>query len=213
MGLDGSHRDSLSTVVISADVVVAERLRVALSTLGPCEVFASAADLGRLNGGSSVGVAVWQVGSIPIGSVPTRVPILGVGPDDTEAMLQAIEAGANGYVDVASSPGDLVAAAREVAGGTAFVSPLLLGPLLRAVVERRRRERSERSALEVLTPREREVFTLAARGLTRGQVAHQLIISPDTARTHLQKVMAKLDLHSQAELVAFAARCGLAMEG
>lgn len=200
-------------MVISADVAVAERLRAALTTLGPCEVISTPADVGRLNDGSMPGVAVWQVGSIPISSVPASVPILGVGPDNTEAMLEAIEAGANGYVDVASSPMELVEAAREVAGGTAFVSPLLLGPLLRAVVERRRRERSERSALEVLTPREREVFALAAQGLTRGQVAHQLIISPDTARTHLQKVMAKLDLHSHAELVAFAARCGLAMEG
>jgi DNA-binding CsgD family transcriptional regulator len=210
VGLDGSRRDSIAIAVISADHVVAERLRAALSTLGPCEVINRFS--GHRNGGSLPSVAVWQVGSLPITSIPPTVPILGVGPDDTESMLEAIEAGANGYVDIASSSEELVEAAREVAAGIAFVSPLLLGPLLRAVVERRRREKSQRASLEILTPREREVFALAARGLTRSQIAHELTISPDTARTHLQKVMAKLDLHSHAELVAFAARCGLTIE-
>jgi DNA-binding NarL/FixJ family response regulator len=128
-------------------------------------------------------------------------------------MLAAFEAGAQGYVDIGASASEIVQAAHLVASGTAVVSPPLLGPLLRAVVDRRRKERSQRETLEVLTLREREVFELAAKGFTRSQLATELIISPATARTHLQKIMAKLDIHSQAELVALAAQCGLDTQG
>jgi DNA-binding NarL/FixJ family response regulator len=160
-------------------------------------------------------VVIWDVTGPSIDALPAEVPVLAVGPNSPEAMMEAIEAGAQGYLHLDSDPADIVEAALQVAGGTSVVSPLLLGPLLRAVVERRRQERSQRAALDVLTAREHEVFELAARGLSRAEVAEVLIISPDTARTHIQKVMGKLDLHSQAELVAFAASCGFdtAIEG
>jgi DNA-binding NarL/FixJ family response regulator len=167
----------------------------------------------RSNGSRHVDLVVWHTGTIPIDSLPPDLPVLGVGPSESEAMLAAFEAGAQGYVDIGASAAEIVQAARSVASGTAVVSPPLLGPLLRAVVDRRRKERSQRDTLAVLTLREREVFELAAKGFTRSQLATELIISPATARTHLQKLMAKLDIHSQAELVALAARCGLDTQG
>jgi DNA-binding NarL/FixJ family response regulator len=138
-----------------------------------------------------------------------RAPVLVLGPNEPEAMLEAVEIGARGYLDEKATLEEITDAARQIATGAAVISPLLLGPLLRSVIDRRRREREELRRLEVLTPREREIFDLAARGMTRRALAAHLVISPDTARTHLQKVMTKLDLHSQAELVALAARCGL----
>lgn len=208
MGWNGRSGDLLRSVIISDDRSTVTRLLSALSDLGPCEHFDQISRVMKI-GKEAADLVVWQVSTLPIDSLPPEVPVLGVGPDDPDLMLEAIEAGAQGYVDW-NSPGDEIRnAARLVASGTAVVSPLLLGPLLRAVVERRRRERATRSALDVLTPREREVFDLAARGLSRAEVAEVLVISPDTARTHLQNVMGKLDIHSQAELVAFAASCGL----
>lgn len=213
MGLSGRSGNLLRCVVLADDPAVAARLAAALATTGSAEVIDAAAKIAGLNGSRPVDLVVWVAAGTPIDSLPVHLPVLGVGPEESEAMLAAFEAGAQGYVDIKAPASELVEAARSVAVGTAVVSPLLLGPLLRAVVDRRRQERSQRSLLEVLTRREREVFNLAARGLSRSQMARALTISPATARTHIQKVMAKLDIHSQAELVGFAARCGLDTEG
>ena len=213
MGWDGRSGDLLRCVVLSDDPAVADRLTAALASSGSAAVVDSGDKLHRSNGSRHVDLVVWHAGTLPIDSLPPDLPVLGVGPSESEAMLAAFEAGAQGYVDIAASAAEILDAARSVASGTAVVSPPLLGPLLRAVVHRRRQERSQRATLAVLTLREREVFDLAARGLSRTELATKLIISPATARTHLQKLMAKLDIHSQAELVALAARCGLDTQG
>jgi DNA-binding NarL/FixJ family response regulator len=200
-------------VVLSDDPAVADRLAAALADTGSADVVDSGEKVRRSNGSRHVDLVVWHTGSIAIDSLPPDLPVLGVGPSESEAMLAAFEAGAQGYVDIGASASEIVQAARSVASGTAVVTPRLLGPLLRAVVDRRRKERSQRDTLAVLTLRERQVFELAAKGFTRSQLATELIISPATARTHLQKLMAKLDIHSQAELVALAARCGLDTQG
>ena len=129
--------------------------------------------------------------------------------EDPEAMLAALESGADGYAVLEEGLDKLIDAIRAVASGTAWVPPTLLGHLLRHVVRRRRAEREALELLEQLTPREREVFELAARGYGHVEVAEELYISAATARTHLQHGFGKLDLHSRAELVALAARCGL----
>ncbi len=129
--------------------------------------------------------------------------------EDPEAMLSALESGADGYAVMQEGLDKLIAAIRTVASGAASIPPTLLGHLLRDVVQRRRAEREALELLEQLTPREREVFELAARGYRHVEVAEELYISAATARTHLQRGFSKLDVHSRAELVALAARCGL----
>jgi len=129
--------------------------------------------------------------------------------EDPEAMLSALESGADGYAVMEEGLDKLIDAIRTVASGAASIPPTLLGHLLRDVVQRRRAEREALELLEQLTPREREVFELAARGYRHVEVAEELYISAATARTHLQRGFSKLDVHSRAELVALAARCGL----
>jgi DNA-binding NarL/FixJ family response regulator len=129
--------------------------------------------------------------------------------EDPEAMLAALESGADGYAVLEEGLDKLIDAIRAVASGTAWVPPTLLGHLLRHVVQRRRAERQALESLEQLTPREREIFELAARGYRHVEVAEELYISAGTARTHLQRGFSKLDVHSRSELVALAARCGL----
>ena len=213
MGWDGTAGGFLRCVVLSDDPAVAGRLVAALADTGSADVVESGEKVSRSNGSRHVDLVVWHTGTITIDALPPDLPVLGVGPSESEAMLAAFEAGAQGYVDISASPSEIVDAARSVASGTAVVSPPLLGPLLRAVVDRRRKERSQRASLAVLTRREREVFELAAKGFTRSELATELVISTATARTHLQKLMAKLDIHSQAELVALAARCGIDTQG
>jgi DNA-binding NarL/FixJ family response regulator len=155
-------------------------------------------------------LASWTPADVVAVADETRVVVLiEGGPDD---MLAAIGAGATGVVAAESTFDRIAADVRQVANGHAVVPPAMLGVLLRNVVERHRREREALEALDVLTPREREVFELAARGLDRDGIAGNLFISPATARTHLQRVFAKLNIHSRAEAVALAARCGLDVE-
>jgi DNA-binding NarL/FixJ family response regulator len=99
-----------------------------------------------------------------------------------------------------------------VHAGEGVVPPLMLGALLRHVVQRQRARRTELDRLDLLTDREREVFELLAQGLDRGSIAQRLFISMGTVRSHLQSVFRKLEVHSQAEAVAFAARCGLSLD-
>ena len=141
-----------------------------------------------------------------VGAVP--VLMIGSAADATQ-MIASVEAGVLGYAEVQSPFVDLVETIRSVAAGIALIPPTMLGPLLRYVVDRRRLQRKKRERLQVLTERELEVFELTARGLDRNQVAGKLFISAATARTHLQNVFRKLDIHSVAELVALAAESGL----
>ncbi|NNF63661.1 MAG: response regulator transcription factor [Acidimicrobiia bacterium] len=136
--------------------------------------------------------------------------VLGTGPD---SMLSAVTAGAIGYVDIESPLEEVVAALRSVAGGVGTIPPALLGTLLRQVVRRNRAEQEHRDRLNVLSPRENDVFRLAALGRSNDDIAAELFISPGTVRTHKQSIFKKLDLHAQAELVAFAMRCGFDVMG
>ena len=135
--------------------------------------------------------------------------ILVVGPNESQAMIAALEAGALGYLPDGSHLDQIASAVHSVADGEAVVPPLMLGSLLRHVVHRRRAERAEIERLEQLTDRERQVFDLLATGLDRSAIAERLFISVGTVRSHLQRVFRKLDVHSHAEAVAFAARCGI----
>ena len=144
-----------------------------------------------------------------IAGVSSHAPLLVVGPDDERAMLAAVESGASGYALETDPLEGIVESVRLVATGKAVVPPMMLGSLLRAVVRRRRRRQVVEDRLAGLTPREREVFELVASGRNRKQIARDLIISPETVRTHTQRLMRKLDLHSQAEVVALGAWRGL----
>ena len=138
--------------------------------------------------------------------------VLALGPDDPEAMVDALEAGAAGYLPTAADFDDIADAVRAIAEGQAVVPPAMLGALLRHVVRRRRADRESLTLLEALTDREREVFDLMAAGHDRASIAEALFISVGTVRSHLQRVFRKLDVHTHAEVVAFASRCGLAVD-
>jgi len=137
-----------------------------------------------------------------------RVDVLVVGTSP-QSMVEAVQAGALGYIDADAPLESMIGAIEQVASGHGTIPPELLGTLLRQVVKRHRAERAQLDRLNLLSPREREVFDLVARGLDKEQVAERLFIAAGTVRTHKQSIFKKLDLHSQAELVALAVRCGI----
>jgi two-component system, NarL family, response regulator DevR len=124
-----------------------------------------------------------------------------------ESLLQAIEAGVDGYVATETDIGEAV---RALARGESVIPPAMLGPLLRRLIERQREAAAAAEQLVHLTRREREVLSLLVEGLDQGAISRSLFISPETTRTHIQRVMRKLGVHSRAEAIALVSRTGLA---
>ena len=138
-----------------------------------------------------------------------RTLFLDHGPDE-EHLLEAVEAGVDGYTTGIDGFEDVAEAIRVTARGESVVPPAMLGPLLRRLIQRRRDASEAADRLSALTRREREVFGLLIEGQDDGAMAATLFISPETARTHVQRILRKLGVHSRAEAVALATRSGMA---
>jgi DNA-binding NarL/FixJ family response regulator len=139
-----------------------------------------------------------------VGLAAAHTPTIVLGPALHEALVLALEAGASGYLRSDATTTEIASAIRSVTEGVAVVPPLMLGEILRMVVDRRRRAAAAQEVLAGLTPREQDVLRHAVTGVRRSEIAEALYISAETVRTHLQRIMSKLGVHSQAELVAMA---------
>lgn len=130
-----------------------------------------------------------------------RVPTLVLA--NPGLLIECVDANCRGFLPT-SAPLEVIAeAVYTIVGGGAVVPPELLGTVLRHLVDRRR-DSPPGLDLSVLTEREIEVFHLAVSGARKDEIGEKLFISPETARTHLQRVYRKLGVHSQAELMALA---------
>ena len=125
--------------------------------------------------------------------------------EDLGALVEALKAGANGYLTKETSLEELVHGARGVAHGDVVVPPQMLGQLVTTLVQQGGKKTDDSiMTLSKLTRRERQVLALLADGSDKDAIARQLAISPQTARTHVQNILAKLGLHSRLEAAAFA---------
>lgn len=118
-------------------------------------------------------------------------------------LIQAIEAGASGFVSKTRSLGEVTAAVRAAAAGEALISPELLARLLP------RLSRNGGARHQELTEREHEVLGLLADGLTNAVIAEQLVVSVHTVRNHIANLSTKLGAHSKLEALSIAVREGL----
>lgn len=124
-------------------------------------------------------------------------------------LLAAMEAGADGYLVQDLDVPQLVETLHAVLRGEAYVPVTMLGGLLHDLVQRRRDRSAGERRLDRLSRREREVLALLAGGRDVASIAAELVISVQTARTHIQNVMTKLEVHSRLEAVAFAREHGI----
>ena len=129
--------------------------------------------------------------------------------DIDEYVFEALRAGASGFLLKDTEPAELLAAVRVVAGGEALLAPSVTRRLIEEFATRPDPHRTPPDALKVLTDREREVLALVARGLSNGEIATALYISPATAKTHVSRVMMKLGARDRAQLVVTAYETGL----
>jgi len=142
----------------------------------------------------------------------TRVLILTTFDLD-EYVYQALHAGASGFLLKDSPPDQLLAATRIVAGGDALLAPSITRKVVQEFARRPVRSRTPPPGLGELTAREHEVLTLLARGLSNSQIADQLIISDATVKTHVARVLMKLNLADRVQAVIFAYETGLIQPG
>jgi DNA-binding NarL/FixJ family response regulator len=137
-----------------------------------------------------------------------RILVVG-GSGDPAAVLRALEAGINGYLPAPVSIDGVIQATNDIARGQLLLPRQLHGPLLRHLLQWRLAQHARLELLDRLTKREREVLELLAEGNSNESVARQLMISDDTARTHVRNIMHKLRVHSRVAAAALAMNSGL----
>ena len=144
----------------------------------------------------------------------TRVVILTTFDLD-EYVHEALRAGASGFLLKDTLPGDLINAVRVVAGGDALIAPAITRRLI-AEFARRPEPGSagaDGAVLEQLTDREREVLELVAKGQSNAEIAAGLFVSHATVKTHVSRLLMKLDARDRAQLVMIAYETGVASPG
>ena len=131
-----------------------------------------------------------------------------------EFVVQALRAGASGFLGKGVEPAQLLDAIRLVAADEALLSPAATkGLIARFLAQPSPGDRADRERLAALTPREREVMTLVAIGLSNDEIAERLFVTPVTVKTHANRAMAKLGARDQAQLVVIAYETGLVRAG
>jgi DNA-binding NarL/FixJ family response regulator len=149
---------------------------------------------------------------IVAGGARSRVIILTTFDLD-EYAYAALRAGASGFLLKNAPPPDLLSAIRAVASGDAVVAPSTTRRLLASHAHRlpdpQRPPADAAVQLEVLTPREREVLGAVARGLSNAEIAGDLVLSEATVKSHVGRILAKLELRDRVQIVVFAYERGL----
>jgi DNA-binding NarL/FixJ family response regulator len=141
----------------------------------------------------------------------TRVLVLTTFDLD-EYVYSALRAGASGFLLKDTPRREMLHAIELVAAGDALISPKITRRLITEFAARRD-PRTPPPALAELTERERDIMLLVARGLGNDQIASRLVISPQTAKTHVRNILRKLDCHDRVALVALAYETGLITPG
>jgi DNA-binding NarL/FixJ family response regulator len=145
-------------------------------------------------------------------STEVKVVILTTFEQD-DYIFGALSAGASGFLLKRTGPEELLAAIHTVAAGDSLLSP----SVTRTVIDRMARQPTPEIGpghlLEELTPREREVLELLARGLSNGEIASELVIEESTVKTHVKRILMKLRLRDRIQAVIFAYESGLTRPG
>jgi DNA-binding NarL/FixJ family response regulator len=133
--------------------------------------------------------------------------------DDDEYVFGALAAGAAGFLLKRTRPEELISAIHTIAAGDALLSPSVTRAVIDRAADRRPPDARTSERLDELTPREREVLGLMARGLSNGEIAAELVVEESTVKTHVKRVLMKLHARDRVQAVIFAYESGLAERG
>jgi DNA-binding NarL/FixJ family response regulator len=130
-----------------------------------------------------------------------------------EYVFEALRGGAAGFLLKEADPEEIVRAVRVVAEGESLLSPSVTRRVVETFAGGAAPTGPAISGLDELTEREAEIVALVGTGLSNGEIAERLVISPATARTHVSRAMLKLGARDRAQLVVFAYEAGLVTPG
>jgi DNA-binding NarL/FixJ family response regulator len=133
--------------------------------------------------------------------------------DADQYVYEALRSGASGFLLKDSTPDELAAAVRVAAAGEAMLSPGITRRLIERFVEGAPPARERHPLLQNLTEREREVLSLVSRGLSNGEIAASLVIAEQTVKTHVSRILQKLELRDRVQAVVFGYENGLVVPG
>jgi DNA-binding NarL/FixJ family response regulator len=133
--------------------------------------------------------------------------------DLDEYVLDALRAGASGFLLKDTPPEDLARAVHVIASGDSLLAPSVTTRVVRDLVARPVSDAPPPPELDVLTEREREVLMLMARGRSNGEIATELFVSETTVKTHVGRVLMKLHLRDRVQAVVLAYETGLVKPG
>jgi DNA-binding NarL/FixJ family response regulator len=129
--------------------------------------------------------------------------------DLDEYVYDALHAGASGFLLKDATEQELLAAVRVVASGEALLAPSVTRRLIADYARRPRPRRARPEAVERLTPREIEILTLVAQGMSNAEIAGYLVVTEQTVKTHVSSVLTKLGLRDRVQIVVFAYESGM----
>jgi DNA-binding NarL/FixJ family response regulator len=138
----------------------------------------------------------------------TRVLILTTFEQD-DYIFGALRAGASGFLLKRTRPEELIAAVHTIAAGDSLLSPSVTRRVIDRMAQQPTPDLADQAKLDQLTSREREVLELIARGLSNREFAAALVVEESTIRTHVKRVLAKLDIRDRVQAVIFAYETGV----
>jgi DNA-binding NarL/FixJ family response regulator len=129
--------------------------------------------------------------------------------EQDDYIFGALTAGASGFLLKRTRPEELIAAIHTIAAGDSLLSPSVTSRVIERMAGQPALDGESDPRLAELTPRETEVLQLVARGLSNGEIAEELVIGESTVKTHLKRVLAKLQVRDRVQAVIFAYETGL----
>jgi DNA-binding NarL/FixJ family response regulator len=133
--------------------------------------------------------------------------------EQDDYIFGALSAGASGFLLKRTAPEELVAAVHTIAAGDSLLSPPVTSRVIGRMARQPAPDASRDARLDELTPREREVLGLVARGLSNGEIAATLVVEESTVKTHVKRILAKLGVRDRVQAVIFAYESGLTPPG
>jgi DNA-binding NarL/FixJ family response regulator len=133
--------------------------------------------------------------------------------EQDDYIFGALSAGASGFLLKRTRPEELIAAIHTIAAGESLLSPSVTSRVVERMAGQPQPDAVRDARLEGLTPRETEVLELVARGRSNAEIAAELIIEESTVKTHVKRILAKLDARDRVQAVIFAYESGLTRPG
>jgi DNA-binding NarL/FixJ family response regulator len=129
--------------------------------------------------------------------------------EQDDYIFGALRAGASGFLLKRTRPEELIAAVHAIAAGDSLLSPSVTRRVIDRMAQQPTPELSHQATLDTLTPRERDVLELVARGLSNREIAAALVVEESTIRTHVKRILMKLNLRDRVQAVILAYETGL----